>query len=226
MGARLTGRRGAAPGVRVSSLTPDNVRVLRDADARSQMGQVTLVTTATTATFGCASATAALAAVNGAIRSRKQAGQETRPLHAVRRKLEKLVAVERKTIPAGPGGCYHLEGIALGRDRAKCVDCHLVVDVHPGMTLVSPNRPDPNPIEARQAAVGERALARRGATAGVALPAQTAPQARYVSLRHGASCLVADLTADVILATCADADIADLIVTALTRLTTLEGTQR
>jgi ferredoxin-like protein FixX len=153
-----------AAGIKVGTLTPDNVKVLRDADARSQLGQVNVTLTATTATFLCASATAALGAVNGALRDRKRAGQETRPLHAVRRKLEKLVEAERTKITAGPNGCYHVQGAPLGHDRAKCVDCGLVVDVHPGMEMVSPNRPTRTVYNGDKDPAGTKAAAKVAAT--------------------------------------------------------------
>lgn len=141
--------RTARPGTtKVTGLTPDNSRALAAADKSDlawdgfQMGA--------SVAYWLVPPAQALRLVNDAIR-KAQADGAARPLHAVRRKLEKQASVtaagvEAKQQPKArktrkPADCDHDDTAQIGDTaRAKCLDCGLVIDAQPVTTRQRPAR--------------------------------------------------------------------------------------
>lgn len=202
------GARRLRPGQsKVSGLTPNNVAALRT--AADHRGWVGVTITPTTATWSC-SAGHALALVLDAI-AHPTTGQDTRSLHAVKRKLQKQVRPGQVVAPPPPDPpkaartrkateCDHATNVGVGKGRVKCLECGLIYDqAQPkAITALAATPAAPKPQAPRQRA-----------TVGI--------RGRYLAVRHDTAQLVVDLQGALVIASCADDTTAKLIAAALNR---------
>lgn len=227
-------------GVTARALTLHNTQALRACRDQGLLPD-TLMITPTTASWPVSyNAAGALQTVLAAIQATD--GTTRRSLHAVRRKLEKQTRPGEKPTLATPNppraskrllpsACDHAqrEGVhGLTELRAKCLCCGLTYD-RPAAADRPPRRKlraTPAERDALHASQRPMKPGQGGVTSAQVVPAaspapkpQTAPQARYVALRHEGSWLIADLVSSNVVASNVAGAIKDAVVAALNATT-------